>query len=194
MDKDSCVAAIVDLWRIIGEVASVRGTYVHLQCELDCNDESFDQEAVEVKQYREFRTDNAQLKPFRTEWSIFATAGMYTIAGQIDAIYQDADGDLHMIDYKCCASPLTSDNVFGRCGDAPFEGVPDTPWGHYAVQQNIYRYILELHYGLTLRSSRLLRIHASLKTYELIFVPDLRDNIATLFNTLCRTTKTPNII
>jgi hypothetical protein len=192
MDKDGCVEAVINLWRILGEIATARGTYVHLQCELDCNDESYDHEAVEVKQYREFRIDNAKLKPFRTEWSVFAIAGMYTVAGQIDAIYRDADGDLHMIDYKCCASPLTSDNIFGRCGVAPFDDVPDTPWGHYAVQQNIYRYIIESQYGLTIRSSRLLRIHASLRSYELIAVPDLRSNITILLKTLLLGTTKPN--
>jgi hypothetical protein len=192
LNEDACVAAVVELWGVLGNAASARGTYVHLQCELNCNGEAFDFDAAEVKQYLRFRADNPTLSPFRTEWSVFARAGMYTIAGQVDAVYRDASGEFHMIDYKCCAHALTPANPFERQGIAPFDDVPDTPWGHYAVQQNIYRHILETCYGVTLQSARLLRVHASLDAYELVEIPDLRVNVAILFETLRVQTKTPN--
>jgi len=125
-----CVDAIVTLWSKLGEEASARGTYVHLQCELHCNDEPFDDQAVEMHQYLDFRAQFPNLTPYRTEWSVFARAGLYTVTGQIDAIFRDEDdGSFSMIDYKCTAHELVPANPFGRCGPYPFEDVPDTPYG-----------------------------------------------------------------
>ena len=192
-DAEACVRGVVTLWSALGEAASVRGTYVHLQCELHCNGESFDVDAVEVQQYLRFRETHARLTPFRTEWSVFARNGLYVVAGQVDAVYHDDDGKYHMIDYKCCAHALTEENPYEKFGSAPFEMVPDTPWGHYACQQNIYRYVLERFYGVRFSSVRLLRVHSTIASYELVKMPDLRANVAVLFGELQRSTKTPNL-
>jgi hypothetical protein len=192
LSRDECVESVVTLWSRLGEAASTRGTYVHLQCELHCNDEPFDEDAVEVRQYLSFRADHPALVPYRTEWSVFARLGAYVVAGQVDAVYRDAAGGFHMIDYKCCAHELTDENPFGKRGSAPFESVPDTPWGHYACQQNIYRYVLERFYGVSLESARLLRVHSSIDAYELVPVPDLRLRVARLFSELEEITTTPN--
>ncbi|MBE35036.1 MAG: hypothetical protein CMI16_05695 [Opitutaceae bacterium] len=194
LDKDACVDGVVTLWSRLGEVASERGTYVHLQCELHCNDEAHDEDAVEVRQYHDFRADHPHLVPYRTEWSVFARLGLYVVSGQVDALYRDArDGTFHMIDYKCCAHELTSSNPYGKVGLAPFDEIPDNPWGHYACQQNIYRHVLERHYGIPLASARLLRVHSTIDAYELVSVPDLRANVASLFRELERVTRVPNI-
>lgn len=191
-DEERCVRGVVALWSALGEAASARGTYVHLQCELDCNGEAFDRDAVEVQQYLRFREAHAHLAPFRTEWSVFARIGAYVVSGQVDAVYRDAAGAYHMVDYKCCAHALTPTNPFGKFGKPPFEAVPDTPWGHYACQQNIYRYVLERFYGVRLQTARLLRVHSTISAYELVDVPDLRANVARLFGELQRTTRVPN--
>lgn len=190
--RERCITGIVSLWSELGKAASERGTYVHLQCELHCNGESFDEEATEVQQYISFRKTFPNLTPYRTEWSVFAKTGMYIVAGQIDAVFKDADGEYHMIDYKCCAHALSSNNPFGKKGTGAFREVPDTPWGHYACQQNIYRYILECHYGIRLKSAQLLRVHSSIAEFELVDVPDLRSSVAELFDHLRETTHIPN--
>jgi hypothetical protein len=188
-----CIAAVVTLWGKLGERASARGTFVHLQCELECNGMPFDPLPTEVLQYLSFRLHNPELTPYRTEWSVFARLGLYIVSGQVDAVFRDVEGHYHMIDYKCCARALVPANPFGKFGSRPFDKVPDTPWGHYACQQNIYRYILEKYYQLPLRSARLLRLHPTLLTYELVEVPDLRANVARLFDNLTKKTRAPNI-
>jgi len=80
--------------------------------------EPFDFDAAEGKQYLRFRADDAMLSPLRTEWSVFARAGMYTFAGQVDAVYRGTSGEFHMIDYKCCVRALTADNPFGQSAPA----------------------------------------------------------------------------
>jgi len=128
-----CIDNIVKLWSKLGEAASARGTYVHLQCELHCNDELYDTAAPEVRQYLKFRADHPNLTPYRTEWSVFSRLGLYVVAGQIDGIYVDPEGEYFMIDYKCCASALTPANPFRKFGKFPFDEVPDNSYGHYAA-------------------------------------------------------------
>ena len=51
----------------------------------------------------------ADLAPFRTELSIFANDenGNASVAGQIDFLMKDADGGLHMIDFKRTPNDLS---------------------------------------------------------------------------------------
>ena len=193
LDSERCIEAVVDLWSKLGENASIRGTYIHLQCELHCNLELYDEHASEVRQYLCFRKHHSHLSPYRTEWSVFARLGLYVVAGQVDCIYRTEDGDLIMIDYKCCAHELTPKNPFRKFGTYPFQSVPDTPWGHYACQQNIYRYILEKFYGVILKSCKLLRLHSSIQNYQLVEVPDLRHNVQLLFADLEKKTLRSNL-
>ena len=191
---ERCVDAIVTLWSKLGEEASGRGTYIHLQCELHCNDEPYDERAVEVLQYLEFRAQHPNLTPYRSEWSVFARLGLYTITGQIDAIFKNTDDDTFvMVDYKCTAHELTPANPFGRCGTYPFEAVPDTPWGHYVCQQNIYRYVLENFYDVHLSYCKLLRVHSTIDEFELVDVPDLQAEVGLLFEELRSITLRPNL-
>jgi hypothetical protein len=191
---ERCVDAIVTLWSKLGEESRRRGTYVHLQCELHCNDEAYDAHAVEMHHYLDFRAAYPNLTPFRCEWSVFALSGLYTVTGQIDAIFRDADdGAYVMVDYKCTAHELTPANPFRKCGKYPFQDVLDTPYGHYAVQQNIYRYIVENYYDVKLKGCKLLRIHNTISAFELVDVPDLQAQVALLFEELRETTLKPNV-
>jgi hypothetical protein len=184
---EKCVEEIVGLWSKLGEKASERGTFVHRQAELHCNEEPFEngsEKDIEIIQYMRFRKDNPSLTPFRTEWSVYAYLDAFVVAGQIDCVYVDEKGEYHMIDYKCCAHELSDDNAFSKFGSFPFDGVADTSFGHYACQQNIYRFILENFYGFRLSSCKLLRVHSTISNYELVNVPNLQHRVSLLFEDL----------
>ena len=176
--------ALLSLWTALGERASGRGTYVHRQAELHCNSEAFE-ETVEMKQYLRFREDHPHLKPYRTEWSVFSYAhgGSHIVAGQIDGLYLDErSGEYEMIDYKVTAHELSPDNPYEKFGTYPFNTLPDTPWGHYCAQQQIYKYILEKEYGVRVKSCRLLRLHSSIDEYQLVDVLEQQSAVAALFD------------
>lgn len=195
-DRDKCTREVTALWTRLGLEASERGTFVHRQAELHCNSEPYEngsENDPEIRQYERFRKDHPHLIPYRTEWSVFAYLGAFVVAGQIDGIYRDAAGHFHMIDYKCCAHELTAHNPYGKFGTFPFADVPDNSFGHYACQQNIYRFILENYYGIHLHSCHLLRVHSTIKEYELVEVPNLQSEVGSLFDALRRKTVFRNL-
>lgn len=181
---DGQTKALTALWNALGERASSRGTFVHRQAELHCNDEPYE-DGREMSQYLRFRSEHSHLRPYRTEWSVFSYAhgGAHIVAGQIDGLYVNEKNDTYeMIDYKVTAHELSPENPYGKYGEEPFEHVPDTPWGHYCVQQNIYAYILERDYGIKVKRCRLLRVHDTIQNYQLVEVMDLSGAVARLFD------------
>ena len=194
--KDECVEAVVELWSKLGVEASERGTFVHRQAELHCNDEPYENGSetdAEIIQYEAFRRDHPLLMPYRTEWSVFAYLDAFVVAGQVDCVYVDDAGEFHMVDYKCTAHELSPKNPYNKFGAFPFDKVPDTSYGHYACQQNIYRFVLENFYGVSLRSCKLLRVHSTIGRYELIDVPNLQKEVGWLFRELKTKTVSRNL-
>lgn len=149
-----------------------------------------------MSQYLRFRSEHAHLRPYRTEWSVFSYAhgGAHIVAGQIDGLYvNEKDDTFEMIDYKVTAHELSPENPYRKFGDEPFEHVPDTPWGHYCVQQNIYAYILKRDYGIIVERCRLLRLHETIGEYQLVNVMDLSTSVARLFDR-CALSKKMNVV
>ena len=164
-----------ETWRVAGETASVLGTYMHRQIELALNGEAFDGRAEEMKQFNVFV--HAVLQPrswvmYRTEWSVYDETIM--VAGQIDAVFKDAAGELHMVDWKRCKEPLHpyAKQNFGRYGYFPCEALIDNACVHYFLQQNLYMALLRRRYGLQLRSMSLVQLHPAQSGYRILQVPD----------------------
>ena len=191
--KDDAWDRILRMWEGHGQRASEYGTALHRACELHANDENYDESIPETKYYLDFRRDHPDLVPYRTEWSLYAFAGAYAVVGQADALFTQKD-ELVMVDYKCCAHELSPDNPYMKFGSKPFDVVPDTSFGHYTVQQNIYRFILEKYYWKKpLKKCYLLQLHRNFGRYRLVEVPDLRKRVASLFDDLAKQTVARNV-
>ena len=95
------------------------------------------------------------------------------VAGQIDAIFIDTSGRLHMMDWKRVRHELdpNAGEMFQRYGTGLCEHLLDNHFNHYALQQNLYAAILRRRYGLELASMSLVRIHPEMDGYEVVSVP-----------------------
>jgi len=133
------------------------------------------------------------LIPYRTELSMWdSTQHGYgsMVAGQADCIFRiseepefhlitpryrkhariDERPALVMVDWKRVADPLgpgmqSYRNGAGLCGD-----IPDTSYSHYAVQQSLYKAILQQNYGFKIEHCYLAQFHPGLdgpRTIEL---------------------------
>ena len=60
--------------------------------------------------------------------------------------------------------------------------LPDCNFWHYALQLNTYKAILELKYGRKVEKMSLVCLHSNLPHYQLITVPNLSNEIASLFS------------
>lgn len=156
-------AEIVRTWAASGARASGAGTDTHLQIELQLNDEAHNGESPEFQQYRAWRATRPTWVPYRTEWSVFSEPEL--ICGQIDSVFKDtATGELHMADWKRVGE-MKKVGFNNERGYAPFDKLPNTNYGHYIVQQNVYTWMLETHYGLRISSMCLVQVHPDLAAF-----------------------------
>lgn len=155
-----------DLWRD-------QGTALHRTIELceqqmpysvdPCNQSSFEQYQVLFSDHKWVRWT-----VFRVEYSIFDEETL--IAGQIDYLgLMDPRGKVVIIDWKrsrsiadCFWKGQTPVYGYGACCN-----VKNLKYYHYCVQQNLYKYMLEKHYGLYVSQMFLVQLHPTRAKYGL---------------------------
>ncbi len=91
------------------------------------------------------------LQPYRTEWAV--ADALHKLTGQIDIVFIDEDGLLHLGDWKNCkdedlALPPPGDFQPGL-GRHPFTAaLVDKKYNHYRIQLSIYWWLLTAVYGM----------------------------------------------
>ena len=173
-------ADVVELWEQNGRVASARGVLFHYHCEAWCNGRVIEQPHSPEFQMFLLLTDAFRemgFVPFRTEVCLFHVG--LCVAGQLDALFWNADKkQLALIDWKRCKS-VVFDNSF-RTLRAPLDHMPECTGSFYALQLNLYRYILESEYGCPVESMFLGVCHPYLQKPRLIRVPPMQEEIELL--------------
>ena len=188
-------------WDRIGTLASEVGTFMHAQTESYFRDGTFDTiypfcyngqtEAISLereKQYfLQFVNDYA-IRPYRQEWPVYDLT--LNVAGTIDLICQEDDGSFTIYDWKrsskvvnALGQPITE----GFNGKMSMNGInlPDTSFYHYCLQQNLYRYMLERHYGIRVRAMNLVVLCASYPSYYVAQVPKM-DEVVSKMVSICQ--------
>jgi hypothetical protein len=145
-------------WEENGKKASARGTALHFL--LECHYNGFDlfgseyMSLPEIQDYQRWRAVHfTHLVPFRTELRMFTGADL-RLTGTADLLAiedthpppSDCDGvlSLHLIDWKFSkAIHLTNqyDTGTGAC-----KALPACNFSSYAIQQNMYQWLLETYY------------------------------------------------
>ncbi len=180
-------------WDRNGKMACEVGTFVHEQTENFFRDGTFGTDCVfeyggtkehisverEKQQFLRFIEDY-HIKPYRQEWPVFDTE--LNIAGTIDMICKENDGEFTIYDWKRSGKVV---NTLGQPIVEAFGGrtgingisLPDTPYYHYCMQQNLYRYMLETHYGIRVKAMNLVVLCPDYPTYYIAPVPKMDDVI-----------------
>ncbi len=191
----------LDKWERIGRMASEVGTFVHEQTENYFQHGRFDTvcpfhyrgqvEHVSVeREYRQFLhfVSDYAIRPYRQEWPVYDAD--LNIAGTIDLICRDDDGQFTIYDWKRSRKvvdsgghPITS--AYG--GKTSLNGitVPDTSYYHYCIQQNLYRYMLQQHYGIRVRAMNLVVLCPDYSDYHVALVP-IMDGLVQQIAAICR--------
>jgi ATP-dependent exoDNAse (exonuclease V) beta subunit len=185
---------IKNQWNTNKDAVSKAGTDLHYEIECFNNDRRFQFDytnkelgviymsdrykelplkPIEWQYFINFVRDHPQLKPYRTEWTVFNED--VKISGSIDMVYENPDGTLSIYDWKR-SKKITQINTFNKFALPPcICHLPDSNFWHYALQLNTYKYILETKYDKKVKDLYLVRLHpdAKEKNYELIQLPDL---------------------
>lgn len=164
--------AIKDEWKASGSKAANDGTYMHKMCEDYYNQLSIDAYAhtLEYNHFSDFARDHSHLVPFRTEWMIYDEDKR--IAGCVDMVFLNPDQSLSIYDWKRCKT-IDIDNTWNKYSIDPlYASTPDTNYGHYSLQLNMYKSILEKKYGYKVSELFLVCMHHEFdSTYKKIAVP-----------------------
>ena len=159
------------------------GTQMHKCFEQFLNGEPVAREgsfAVEMAQFRDALQQLSELTPARTEMSIFANdaSGNAAVAGQIDLLMRDAEGGVHIVDWKRAAGDLTPGaHSFGKFF---LDDLPLNDHHKYSLQLSLYAVMFELQTGKPVVSTRLVQIHPELDGAQIIPGTDLRGDARNL--------------
>ena len=201
-------AQLMEQWKCNGMMASFVGTHMHKQIEeyLNGNENmdpmcrfTYDGKIIhedkiiginkEIEYFLKFVND-IQFTPFRTEWRVFDE--VLGIAGTIDLICSRKDGSFEFYDWKRSKSLIDEDgnvckrNKFDARGINVLEHVPDCSYAHYALQQNLYKYIVEKCYGLKISAMYLVVLHHDYNSYKVLSIPKLDKEINIIVNNLMK--------
>ena len=188
-------------WERIGRMASEVGTFVHEQTENWFRDGTFETvcpfcfrghtEQVSVEREKQhflcFVRDYA-IRPYRQEWPVYDLE--MNVAGTIDMICRNDDGTFTIYDWKrskkvvdTLGQPITA--AFANKTDLRGLNLPDTSYYHYCMQQNLYRHMLESHYGIRIAGMNLVVLCPDYPTYFVAPVPRM-DAVIRQVVAICR--------
>ena len=161
-------------WTANGAAAAISGTALHADIERFYNSEPVMNESVEYGYFKQFAA-KCGLKPYRTEWTVYDETCF--IAGSIDMVFELPDGTLEIYDWKRTKS-IDKASPWGKFGKhTAIAHLPDTNYWHYAIQLNMYKYILQHKYDKTVVGLCLVRLHPDSAKFECVSVCDLQDEI-----------------
>ena len=188
------IAESLAKWERIGRMAREVGTFVHEQTENYFQQGRFDTlcpfhyngtvEYVNVERERQHFLhfiDDYAIRPYRQEWPVFDAD--LNLAGTIDLVCRDDDGQFIIYDWKrsrkvvdAAGRPITQ--AFGGRTSTGGITIPDTSYYHYCLQQNLYRYMLQQHYGIRVKAMNLVVLCPDYDDYRVAPVPVMDDIIA----------------
>ena len=144
-DRDSkyyglTIEEIKHSWKKNAEDASAQGNKLHKDIEAFYNDIEFHNNSVEFNFFLNLNDRlKEKFKPYRTEWTIFDEE--VKLAGSVDMCYTDEANNFYLFDWKR-SKQIKKENQY-RKGKHPLSHIDDANYWHYALQLNIYKYILE---------------------------------------------------
>ncbi len=169
-------------WNKSRDEAAAAGTKMHYDIECYYNKNTVDNNSIEYKYFTQFLETCPSLIPYRTEWMIYHEE--LQLAGSIDMVYKEPDDSLMIYDWKRCKEIKKTDNFLKFAQTDCISHLPDTNYWHYALQLNTYKAIIEEKYGKRVSKLYLVCLHPNNinKTFQIIPVPDLQNEVKELFS------------
>lgn len=172
---------VLEMWKQKGKKAAALGTELHSEIEDFLETKSSASNKPEFKHFMNLYNNKLfQLTPYRSEWAIFDDD--FRITGTTDMVFKKRDGSFVIYDWKR-SKEIKKENRFSR-GLGPCSYLPDCNFIHYSLQVNIYKRILQSHYGINISEMNLVQLHPNLPDYRLYPVRDLSEFVGEMFTYL----------
>ena len=172
---------IKTIWNDNRDAAAAAGTKMHYDIECYYNKCPNKNDSIEYMYFENFLKDYPNLKPYRTEWTVFHEE--LKLAGSIDMVFENEDGTLLIYDWKRCKDIVKTNNWNKFSKNDIISYLPDTNYWHYCLQLNTYKAILEEKYDKKVVELYLVCLHPDNKNnnYQRIKVVDLQNDVKELF-------------
>lgn len=170
------------LWEENRDSAAKAGTKMHYDIECYYNECSNENNSIEYEYFMNFTKAFPELKPYRTEWTVFHEE--LKLAGSIDMIFENENGDLLIYDWKRSREIVKTSNWNKFSNIEVISHIPDTNYWHYCLQLNTYKAILEAKYNKKVVGLYLVCLHPDNKNknFQRIKVCDLQNEVKDLFS------------
>ena len=165
-------------WKENGRKAAEDGTNMHQHIEDFYNNKEVNDDTKEFGFFMKFHSDLEDLEPYRTEWMVYDEE--LKIAGSIDMLYKNKNGNLDIYDWKRCKN-IKKENPWQNSITKCIKHIPDTNFWHYSLQLNIYKNILERNYDVKVDDLYIVCMHPNQETYIKMKIPNLQQELDSLF-------------
>jgi len=159
-------------WDFMRDDAANRGTYMHAIFEWLLQDPRTMEFTTEMRNFFDFYdryVKDAEIEPYRLEWRIYHEE--LDLAGSVDFVGRRPNGKFVLMDWKR-SKEVKRQGYNGKKMKWPFNQLPDSNLGHYAVQLNLYKMILEEKYGIEIDEMLIPFMHPDVN--EVVPVEDLQ--------------------
>lgn len=163
-------------WKQVGEESRDRGTQLHKLIEEyeTTNEISHSMKnLVEFEQYIHFKEEFSNLEILKNEYVIFDEE--LGVAGTVDCIAKDTQRDeLYIFDWKRVKEikETSQDNAL-----YPLEHLANTNYWKYALQLNMYKYMLEKWYNISINGLYIVQFHEELDNFNVVKVVNMEYEI-----------------
>ena len=144
-------------WANDGRKAAFAGTAMHDTIEQFYNNLEIEIDCLELEYFMDFeKAIGSRMTPYRTEWRIWDSD--LRIAGTVDMVFENPATTLSLYDWKRCKL-ITKDNPWESALVSCIGHFPNSNYWHYALQLNMYKFILEKNYKKTVKEMVLVCLH-----------------------------------
>lgn len=167
--------------------AAEKGTYLHEQIENFLKGKQYDGNVKELLLFNRFYKEVVEKRGFEfVEAEKRILLEEYNVAGTIDALFKKPNSDEYIIiDWKRSKKLVIDGHPkkygYGQ-GLSELAHLENSSYYKYALQQNIYKYILETKYGLRVSSLNLIVLHEKYDNYYRIDLPSTHKEVKIILN------------
>ena len=169
--------------------AATKGTYLHEQIEYFLKGEEYDGDSKEFDMFKEFYQKIVVAKGFEfVEAEKRVLLEKYNIAGTVDALFKKPNEDEYLIvDWKR-SKKLVVDGHPKKYGYgyalSELNHLDNSSYYKYALQQNIYKYILENNYQMPISSMNLIVLHENFDKFSRVNLINMDREVSIIFNSI----------
>lgn len=169
--------------------AAEKGTLMHEQIENFLKGNNYEDNSIEFKHFKRFYTEVVVANGFKfVEAEKRILSEEFNVAGTVDAIFKKPNSmDYIIVDWKRSKKLVVDGHpkMYGYgVALSELNHLDNSSYYKYALQQNIYKHILEYDYGMSISSMNLIVLHNKYDDYYIVPLKPIPKEVEIIFNSI----------